>query len=87
MLGVLQGSIIGPLLYILYTNEIPDVPGEFTVLYAGDTTLILIEDNLDLLLAKVHNAVDIFDRDFSANDLLLNVSKTQAIQFCNRNDN
>lgn len=69
------------LYYILYTNELPEVSNEYTILYADDTTLIFSEDDSELHLTKIYTEVDILDRYFSVNDLLLNVYKTQTIQF------
>lgn len=84
--GVPQGSILGPLLYILYTNELPRVSHEYMVLYADDTTLIFKEDNKDLLLQKMVNTLDLVRQYFASNDLLLNISKTQTILFSNRSN-
>ena len=86
--GVPQGSILGPLFYILYTNELPSVTEDYMVLYADDTTLIFAEDDRDLLLRRVDSAVESLNEYFIANDLLMNVGKTQTLLFSNRsNDN
>ena len=77
-----------PLFYILYTNEIPSVTEDYMVLYADDTTLIFAEDDRDLLLRRVDSAVESLNEYFIANDLLMNVGKTQTLLFSNRsNDN
>lgn len=84
--GVPQGSILGPLFYILYTNELPNVTGDYMVLYADDTTLIFAEDDRDILLQRVDSAVRSLNEYFVANDLLMNVNKTQTLLFSNRNN-
>jgi hypothetical protein len=76
--GVPQGSILGPLLFILYINDIPRSSDklEFT-LFADDTTILYSgnsESELNNELGKVSNW-------FKANSLSLNVSKTKCILF------
>ena len=84
--GVPQGSILGPLFYILYINELPSVTEDYMVLYADDTTLIFAEDDRDLLLRRVDSAVESLNEYFIANDLLMNVGKTQTLLFSNRSN-
>ena len=84
--GVPQGSILGPLLYIMYTNELADLTGQHIVLYADDITLIFSEDNSSDMLINVDRACGILDRYFAASDLLLNIPKTQCVVFGNRKE-
>ena len=54
--GVPQGSILGPLLFFLYVNDIVEVSSVLLpILYADDTSLFLIGKNINVL---IHNMND-----------------------------
>lgn len=82
--GVPQGSILGPLLYILYTNEVPHIIQEQTVLYADDTTVLFSASDVLSLSTRVPLAVSDLSKYFHSIGLSLNISKTQCMLFSNR---
>ena len=76
--GVPQGSVLGALLLILYTNDIPRCLHHCKKkLFADDTTIYLTGAEVQTLYHQVNYDLDILDDWFKANQLSANPSKTK----------
>ena len=80
--GVPQGSILDPLLFLLYTNDIASVSNILSsILFADDTTLFCSSKNLQELTAIVNNELGNIMQWLNANRLSLNIDKTNFMLF------
>ena len=77
--GIPQRSCLGPLLFLLYINDLPSASQVNKALFADDTLLMLAEKNLDILEAKVNEQIQHVDYWLCKNKLSLNHSKTFLI--------
>ena len=80
--GVPQGSILRPLLFILYINDFAKVPDKlFHVLFADDTNVFLNGKIMNMSIDTIQQELSRLYVWLLANKLSLNLSKTHFMVF------
>ena len=78
--GVPQGSILGPLLFILYINDLPlHLNRSKVILYADDTALLFSHKNLHDIERVLSDELAIAQAWLAENKLTLNLQKTKCM--------
>ena len=79
--GVPQGSILGPLLFLIYINDLPNVTTLLTLLFADDTSLLISGKNLAEIIPILNGELWKICTWFRANKLSLHPEKTKFMIF------
>lgn len=82
--GVPQGSILGPLLFLLFINDLPLHSNVMTDLYADDATLYDISASKEEIEKKLQTAILDLDNWCKQNGMVINIDKTKAMLITTR---
>ena len=84
--GVPQGSIVGPLLFLIFINDLHNVSEKlFFILFADDSNLLLSGTDVNDLCKQMNHELTNVVNWFKLNKLCLNVKKTNFMIFSAKN--
>ena len=83
-IGVPQGSVLGPLLFLIFINDLPSCTKMLTRLFADDTFLLYKHKNLKKLQKIVNSEMKNISLWLKANKLSLNIAKSKFMLISNQ---
>ena len=82
--GVPQGSVLGPLLFLIYVNDLPEcLKSADAIMFADDTTIYKSSKNIRDIYDNMNLELNVLSDWFRANKLSLNANKCNYMLFTN----
>ena len=86
--GVPQGSVLGPILFLIYINDLPFVLSHSVAdIFADDTTLSTQSKSFDVVVASLTNDLLHVDQWCQLNHMSINSDKSKVMFICSNNNN
>ena len=82
--GVPQGSVLGPLLFLIYINDMHKCTQLKLIHFADDTTAFMSHNDINTLALTINTELENIDKWICANKLSLNASKSSFSLFTNK---